>query len=170
MWPETKVTRPARQTPTVHLQKPVMKNQQQVFKDCLQYFYIHCHNLSMSIRINFFRGRAIFVYLFQRVGAKTLQKSPKNSLKFNQDVLKCWQVKRMLVCWSMDISCNILEVLFQFYLWDQSSVTIVWNTGETGDIHTPTTKEQIYSTTQCPWAFCLWAFTGETGAFIPLEI
>ena len=28
-----------------------------------------------------------------------------------------------------------LEVLFQFYLWDQSHATIVWNTGETGDIN-----------------------------------
>ena len=27
-----------------------------------------------------------------------------------------------------------MEVLFQFYLWDQSHVTIVWNTRETGDI------------------------------------
>ena len=27
----------------------------------------------------------------------------------------------------------ILEVLFHFYLWDQSRVTIVWNTRETGD-------------------------------------
>ena len=33
----------------------------------------------------------------------------------------------------MDISCNRLEVLFQFYLWDQSHITIVWNTRETGD-------------------------------------
>ena len=28
-----------------------------------------------------------------------------------------------------------LEVLFQFYLWDQSQVTIVWNTWETSDIY-----------------------------------
>ena len=28
-----------------------------------------------------------------------------------------------------------MEVLFQFYLWDQSQVTIVWNTRETGDIN-----------------------------------
>ena len=28
-----------------------------------------------------------------------------------------------------------MEVLFQFYLWDQSHVTIVWNTRETGDIN-----------------------------------
>ena len=27
-----------------------------------------------------------------------------------------------------------LKVLFQFYLWDQSHTTIVWNTRETGDI------------------------------------
>ena len=40
-----------------------------------------------------------------------------------------------LVCWSMDILCNRLEVLFQFSLWDQSHVTIVWNTRETGDIN-----------------------------------
>ena len=42
----------------------------------------------------------------------------------------------MLVCWSMDISCNRLEVLFQFFLWEQFHVTIVWNTRETGDIYT----------------------------------
>ena len=34
----------------------------------------------------------------------------------------------------MDISCNRLEVFFQFYLWDQSHINIVWNTRETGDI------------------------------------
>ena len=28
-----------------------------------------------------------------------------------------------------------MEVLFQFYLWDQSYVTKVWNTRETGDIY-----------------------------------
>ena len=28
-----------------------------------------------------------------------------------------------------------LEVLFQSYLWDQSPITIVWNTRETGDLY-----------------------------------
>ena len=28
-----------------------------------------------------------------------------------------------------------MKVLFQFYLWYQSHVTIVWNTRETGDIY-----------------------------------
>ena len=41
----------------------------------------------------------------------------------------------MLVNWSMDFLCNRLEVLFQFYLWDQFHVTIVWNTRETGDLN-----------------------------------
>ena len=57
--------------------------------------------------------------------------------------LECWiplchfvyYFKRMLVCWSMDISCNRLEDLFKFYLWDQSHVTLVWNTRKTGDIN-----------------------------------
>ena len=36
---------------------------------------------------------------------------------------------------------NRLEVLFQFYLWDQSQVTIVWNTRETGDINDKNLKK-----------------------------
>ena len=28
-----------------------------------------------------------------------------------------------------------MEALFHLHLWDQSHVTIVWNTRETGDIH-----------------------------------
>ena len=51
----------------------------------------------------------------------------------------------MLVCWSMDISCNRLEVLFQFYLWDQSHVTIVWNTRETSDIDTISRRLNFFS-------------------------
>ena len=35
----------------------------------------------------------------------------------------------------MDIKYDGMDVLFQFYLWDQSHVTIVWNTRETGDIN-----------------------------------
>ena len=30
-----------------------------------------------------------------------------------------------------------MEVLFQFYLWDKSHITIVWNTRETGDMNAP---------------------------------
>ena len=40
----------------------------------------------------------------------------------------------------LDLDCRIvltlqLGVLFQVYLWDQSQVTILWNTKETGNIH-----------------------------------
>ena len=35
----------------------------------------------------------------------------------------------------MDIQCNRTGVLFQIHFWDQSHITIVWNTRETGDIN-----------------------------------
>ena len=49
-----------------------------------------------------------------------------------------------------------MDVLFQFYLWDQSHVTIVWNTRETGDIYKITGSlfgacENIYPSK--PWCF-----------------
>ena len=36
-----------------------------------------------------------------------------------------------------------MDVLFQFFLWDQSHVTVVWNTRETGDIYKHRENERI---------------------------
>ena len=41
----------------------------------------------------------------------------------------------MTMNWSFNNLNDGMEVLFQLYLWDQSHVTVVWNTRETGDIY-----------------------------------
>ena len=41
----------------------------------------------------------------------------------------------MTMNWSFNNLNDRMEVLFQLYLWDQSHVTVVWNTRETGDIY-----------------------------------
>ena len=43
-----------------------------------------------------------------------------------------------------DISCNRMEVFFQFYLWDQAHVTIVWNTRETGDMYHQYKEKNVF--------------------------
>ena len=40
-----------------------------------------------------------------------------------------------------------MGVLFQFYLWDQSHVNIVWNTRETGDRYTQSSARNENSKT-----------------------